>query len=265
MTTVNYDETVTLKTRDLRGSKLRCLTLTSMPRDQVSSVLTELIAPVGSVSPEDRWIPEGFARPEEARLDRPSGYRFVPDGSELQKWWLKRPKGANTPNWDLVSTCKVGNHDALLLVEAKAHDRELHTEGKPDGDAENAAQIKAAVREANTGLGQIIGGWRLSCDSHYQLCNRLAWAWKIASLGKPTILVYLGFLRASEMGSQNQESFASTREWERCFRKHAIDSQIVPQPALGRALETNGAPLWLLVKAIDMKYVVSGERSRRAD
>jgi crotonobetainyl-CoA:carnitine CoA-transferase CaiB-like acyl-CoA transferase len=32
-------------------------------------------------------------------------------------------------------------------------------------------------------------GWSLSVDSHYQICNRFAWAWKIASLGVPVVLI----------------------------------------------------------------------------
>ena len=65
-------------------------------------------------------------RPAEPRLDYPWGPRFLPDPlpQQLKEWWLKRPLRANTPNWDLVSTCKIAGRDGLLLIEAKAHDRE---------------------------------------------------------------------------------------------------------------------------------------------
>lgn len=33
----------------------------------------------------------------------------------------------------------------------------------------------------------------ISRDSHYQFANRLGFAWKLASIGVPTVLVYLGF------------------------------------------------------------------------
>ncbi len=38
----------------------------------------------------------------------------------------------------------------------------------------------------------------------YQLCNRVAWAWKLADLGVPGVLVFLGFLNATEMRDQGQ-------------------------------------------------------------
>ena len=42
--------------------------------------------------------------------------------------------------------------------------------------------------------------------NHYSLCNRVAWAWKLAQLGVPVVWVYLGFLNATEMLDQGQPS-----------------------------------------------------------
>jgi len=53
----------------------------------------------------------------------------------------------------------------------------------------------------------------------YQLCNRFAWAWKVASFGVPVILVYLGFLQAAEMGG----AFANHAAWRECLIEHARD------------------------------------------
>jgi hypothetical protein len=41
--------------------------------------------------------------------------------------------------------------------------------------------------------------WALSRDWCYQMSIRFAWAWKLAGLGKPVILIYLGFLAYDEM------------------------------------------------------------------
>jgi len=119
-----------------------------------------------------------------------------------------------------VSTCKIAGRDGLLLIEAKAHDRELEEEGKRPGDSDNHKQIGAAIEEANRELNAIIPGWHLSRYSHYQLSNRFTWAWKLAALGTPTILAYVGFLGATEMVDQGQplrrwpngsHQFANTR------------------------------------------------------
>lgn len=34
------------------------------------------------------------------------------------------------------------------------------------------------------------------------MSNRFAWAWKLATMEVPVVLVYLGFLNATEMGDQ---------------------------------------------------------------
>ena len=47
---------------------MRCLMLTSMPRQQIASILTRLVAPIGSVNPDrDQWSPRGFLEPDEAK------------------------------------------------------------------------------------------------------------------------------------------------------------------------------------------------------
>ena len=55
------------------------------------------------------------------------------------------------------------------------------------------------MSEANQALNQTLPGWALSSKRHYQLSNRFAWAWKLADLRLPVVLVYLGFLKANEM------------------------------------------------------------------
>ncbi len=48
---------------------------------------------------------------------------------------------------------------------------------------ENRRQIELALAEAEQGLNSAIPGLALAADSKYQLSNRFAWAWKVASLG----------------------------------------------------------------------------------
>ena len=90
-------------------------------------------------------------------------------------------------------------------------------------------------------------GWHLSADRHYQLCNRVAWAWKLSNLGVPVVLVYLGFLNARDMADQGQ-SFATARTWDECLRRDA--QGIVPEAARGTRLDMRGTPLWLLVRSL---------------
>ena len=60
-------------------------------------------------------------------------------------------------------------------------------------------------------------GWHLSRDTHYQLTNRFAWAWTIAMLGVPVVLIYLGFLQANDMRDEGAP-FVSAADWDRLKR-----------------------------------------------
>lgn len=229
--------------------------LTSMSTEQVAETLTRLASPWTSVGPNDQWMPGGFLEPDEANLGECP--QFLPAGlpGQLTGWRLKVPEKANTPNWDLVSTCKVGGEPGLVLIEGKAHSGECKKEGKPAGNAENDKQIKGAIEEANRGLNAITPGWHISRDSCYQLSNRFAWAWKLSRLGVQTVLIYLGFLCAAEMRDQGSP-FDTGEEWKRCIHNHA--SGIVPPGAWECRLQTSGALLWALVRSLYLQW--SAER-----
>ena len=68
-------------------------------------------------------MPEGFCRAEEAQMDK--AWRLLSplqDRNSLRDWWLAVPGGnAQTPIWDIASTCTVDGRKGFLLVEAKAH------------------------------------------------------------------------------------------------------------------------------------------------
>jgi hypothetical protein len=256
---------ISLRERDLRGSKFRCLLLTSLPRDQVASVLNATVSPIATVTDKDLWMPDGFRDPLEARLDDPRRRPKFPEAmgeklDALKSWWLKRFKGANTPNWDIVSTCDIRDHGrGILLVEAKAHNRELHDEGKPPGNCDNDEKIGEAIAEANKGLNAISPGWDLRSDLCYQMANRFAWAWKLAEIGIPAILVYLGFLNASEMASNGQEALKSSAHWDCLVREHARKAGISSVEAFEHVLQTNKAPMWALIRTLDLKWQSDGQ------
>ena len=198
-----------------RGSKPRCHLFTDGTRAEVAGRLTALVRPHGSVTQTFSWRPDGFDDVEEVQLHKPNA--LIPDekSRELENWWFQY-RGGSGPTWDLVSQFVVGRgrHARLgvLLVEAKAHQAELERESggkRLERDASrnsrrNHGRIGKAIEEANVGLRSLTGDqeWGLSRDSCYQMANRFAWAWKLASLGMPVVLVYLGFLNAIEMSDE---------------------------------------------------------------
>ena len=244
-----------------KGSRPRCVLLVEGERQSVAKRLTDLVGdPMVEICNGDFWMPRGkpFRRgiswdaspADEPRLDRDGG--FVPPWvqGQLGDWWLAVKRGANTPNWDFASTCQVEEKRGLLLVEAKAHTGELSDGGTGARNVRNLTSIGAAISEANDALVRITGGdWRLSKDHHYQVANRFAWSWKLASLGIPVVLVYLGFLCAEEMREGENRPFAGQEDWANVVRTHTLG--VVDEACWGKRLEVNGTPLRPLVRTVE--------------
>lgn len=235
----------------LRGSLLRCLLLTSQSPHRVAETLTSLTRlPNVTVLLHDYWMPKGLTSYKETTLVDNDHFLSPDIRRELKYWWLKKPRGAMLPNWDIAATCTIDGGKGLLLVEAKAHDKELPESGKSEPTTPNSKlnhdQIKTAIDQANRGLNRVVPGWRLSRDSHYQLSNRFAWAWKLTALEVPVVLIYLGFLDATEMLDQGQY-FDSGEAWQACIRNHS--NGIVPEDTWERRLEINGTPVWFLIRS----------------
>lgn len=244
----------TFRRREFRGSRLRCLIATSLPRAQIATWLSELVAPRATVSMDDVWMPSGLLAPEEAELGKVPDFLDADSRADVTAWWLARPTGARTPNWDIVSTCTVNGRRGLVLVEAKAHAAELSSAGKPPGNKENEPHIRNAISAASAALNATTPGWNLSADSHYQLANRFAWGWKLASQGVPVVLLYLGFLNATEMLDCGTP-FASAADWERAMTEHCRG--IVPS-VWGKELKTGHGTLAPLLRSADVRLQAIG-------
>ena len=207
----------------------------------------------------DFWMPRGFLEPREPRLDRDSGFVANDCQAALRAWWLAKPRGANTPNWDIASTCTIEGKRGLLLVEAKAHSKELSAAGKSEARASDAsranhARIGAAIAEANAALNRALPGWSLSRDHHYQISNRFAWAWKIAAdCQMPVVLVYLGFLNAMDMAPAGRP-FGTPADWERTMREHA--GPVIPQVAWDKPTDASGTMLRAVIRSADLDWVI---------
>ncbi len=222
-------ETITFEKREFKGSRLRCLQLTSMGRDKLQGFLGGLVAPHASIPDDFYHVPRGFLDPNESVLAERDGFseEIVRAFVELKKWWLVLENGT-LPNWDLVSTCEIGGKRGLLLVEAKAHKAEL--KGKTDRSkvaSENRGSIQEALDKAGASLGVEQAGFQLSLNEYFQLSNRFAFSWKLATMGIPVVLIYLGFLDAEEMTDGSRVILRSARHWEDCVKKESA-SHIPP-------------------------------------
>ena len=239
--------------RSLRGSRKHVLDWTA--RREFVVELLQMIAPVDAcISRESTWMPRGYRSPDEARLES-FGPEVLPEHRAwkiLRDWWLAHERGANTPNWDIAVGCDIAGSPGLVLVEAKANVPELGQGGKLVGsDAsassqENHRRIGQAIDEACAALRRISDATAISRDSHYQLSNRLAFAWKLASLGIPTVLVYLGFIGDDGIRDVGQP-FRDDSHWRRVFADYI--RPVAPQELFERRLECGAAPAWFLVRS----------------
>lgn len=254
--------------RSYRGSRKHVLDWVSQPA--FTDELLAMVQPVEcTLRPETGicpsvWMPRGASASTEARLER-FGPRVMPGHPawvELTAWWLAHPRGANTPNWDIAMNCDIDGQHGLVLIEAKANVPELSPAGKaeparrrlPDGltappsaaSLANHERIGAAIEGARAARSATIPTIAISCDHSYQLSNRIAFAWKLATLGIPVVLVYLSFTKdagISDVGAP----FEDEEHWYRCFTGHAgsIGLQI-PDTC---SLQLVPKKLWILARA----------------
>lgn len=248
------------------GSKPRCNRITQGSREVVASRLTSLISDWGTVSEADTWMPLGFEDTTEAQLDKHQFFKDKDIKKVLKEWWFARSNRSHSPNFDIVSTCMIGNVQGILLVEAKAHVAELTKEkgGKvlsksaSANSLKNHAKIGKSIAEANVGLhNQTSLSWGLSRDSHYQMSNRFAWSWKLLQLGVPVILVYMGFLEAYEMGSgagkkRNQKVLIDHQMWRNLVYDHS--SAVVPKEAWEAELCIYGKSFIPLIRSVKIAF-----------
>lgn len=213
------------------------------------SSINQMLQPSEFFVPQSgRRMPTGWGNPDEARFGKHSG--GLVDGildRKLLDWWLIKTAGANVPNWDLA--CRAlhhGNRTALVLVEAKAYVREFTegARGHGSGNEQNATRIAAAIEEARFGLSRHGPGVRISSDAWYQFSNRIAWAWKLASLGVPTVLVYLGFTRDEGIASDPLKNDDHWRDVVISNTEH-----VFPASLWDCSLNVQGTPLWFLLRS----------------
>lgn len=247
-----------LGSKEQRGSKPRCHWLTQGTAEDVASRLTALVAPWARISPADRWMPEGFENRKEAQLHQATRLLDGDIRRLLSLWWLPPERqDARTPNFDIASTCWIEGSPGLLLVEAKAHDEELKkeaagrslTEGASEDRKASHMTIERAIAAAQKGLSDATSlAWRISRDSHNQMSNRFAWAWKLTDCGIPVVLVYLGFLNASEMADLG-EPFSNQDSWEVLVKTHS--APLFLAEVWNRRWSVNGVPFVPLIRSVE--------------
>lgn len=203
-------------------------------------------------------IPSGHQSSNETDLDDyirqhgaakwPAAIGSLNDG----RWWA--PSGGTRPQMDLICCIIVGGKDGLLFVEAKAHEGELDWGGKPlaknasDGSLNNHENIRTQIEIANKHLNEQLSGFNLSINSHYQLVNRLTYLWKLADLGIPVILMYLGFTKDTYFP---KDHLRDDQHWQRIMGGYVqgVVPHGFPEKEFGAG---SGATLRMVIRSCDI-------------
>lgn len=213
--------------------------------------MNEMLRGTGFLVPRSgRRIPSGWNDPAEAQIGRECGGLVSdPINVRLLNWWLAKTRGAKLPNWDLAAAAiYAGGRPGLVLAEAKAHVEEFTNEAagqRTGAHPENVATINAAIGEARDALAKLAPKVAISREHWYQLSNRIAFAWKLASEGIATALIYVGFTGDEGMARVG-EPLRSSRHWRETI---ALTEEVLPADIWEREIDCGAAPLWLLIRS----------------
>lgn len=243
-----------------KGSRLRCILYTNTSKDVFINSLLDLINPRSlgiSVEIEEDCVcyPNGYVNVDEVKLGKRNKLVTASERIELNDWWLGRKtessRDKDTPNWDIACGAKINSKDGLILVEAKAHKDELWKKDDKSGadPLGSLIHIDNALQEASAALNNHVSGWKLSHNEHYQISNRFAWSWKLASMNIPVILIYLGFLNAHDMKSSL--TFESSEDWTKCVAEYAKD--IIPFETWGSEVKTKQASFFPIIRSVEIQ------------
>jgi hypothetical protein len=236
-----------------RGSRKHVLDWTGIR--EFAGEFAAMLSPIKvRLTEQSKWKPRGEAVPTEARLER-FGPDVLPNRAvwrELREWWLAESRGANTPNWDIALNCEIEERPGFVLVEAKANVPELGSSGKPlhvnasQRSRANHVRIGMAIEEARVGLHALGFPLEISRDTHYQLSNRIAFTWKLASLGIPTVLIYLGFTGDTGIADAG-EPFRDDSHWREVLG--AYMSNVNCASLFERRIDVGAAPAWMSIRS----------------
>ena len=184
------------------------------------------------------WFPVHEYDSKEIQLTSIKKKPLEGNGHKLLRWWIDN--GSRTPQWDFVCSAEINGSLGVVIVEAKAHIGELKKDACKSQNRDNQNKIKMAIKDTNTALKTT----SLKYDSHYQMSNRVAFAWKLASMEIPVILIYLGFC--------GDKHFPDRFEKDTCenLLKDYIGN-VFPVKKLSQEIPCGKASFWFIVRSME--------------
>ena len=162
-----------------------------------------------------KWLEFNFSKVN-APLKRDKelvGLEFIDNADVQRKWYAFWPQSGSAQNWDGVGKICVDGKEEWLLVEAKAHKKELNSPCKAQSER-SKAKIRFSLektKNAFSGSKSTVDNW---LSPYYQYANRLAVLYFLMDECNPPVPARL--LSIFFVGDQRTDADCpqSAEEWE---------------------------------------------------
>lgn len=161
-----------------------------------------------------RWLDFGY-HPTYDRFnyDRELvGLEFIDDQEVREEWKAFWPAHGNSQNWDAVGEINYGDHNEWLLVEAKAHVREIESHCGATNQ-KSIAKINAALGKTMVAFSDLTASLEIWQKKYYQYANRLATLYFLMKECKTAIPARLLFIYFIGDQRDDAECPQSEGEW----------------------------------------------------
>lgn len=271
-----------------KGSSHDLLVWTNKQRSEMAAQLNRLFNPLYvNFSEQDEWVPDEQRGQNTERSIKTFVLKHKvlfpnADMKRLESWWQEVPLHTV---WDFISTCTYQKEPkGLLIVEAKAHKNELKKDGKKitfqgknyhydqalmirEGLQEKEVPNRKLLKSINDKLcnhesierflcraGKSLSDWipdnNIDISKCYQLGNRIATTWMLASCGIPTSLVYLGFV--NDPYEADKKPIVDSADWRRTVSEYFanVGASALLEPA--SLILENGCSMHFCSTALDL-------------
>ncbi len=128
----------------------------------------------------------------------------------IKLWEREWPQSGKLMNWDLVGYTKQNNKKIWILIEAKAHLRELKQDCKATS-SDSIEKIKSALLKTAKNYGAKVSENKPWTEKYYQFANRLYVLDFLKRNGINAKLINIYFI--GDMISKNRKSPQNKKEW----------------------------------------------------
>lgn len=178
-----------------------------------------------------------------------------------QEWEQRWPQGGGIQNWDAIGQGLTRNHETWVLIEAKAHSRELIsscTAKNPESLRKIHSVLEATRRDLQV---TVETDWT---RRYYQYCNRAALLHFLVMHGVDAHLVFVYFMGdRSDLGSVGRDCPSNQQDWQDVLGAQDHHIGLPPDSPIRARIHRTFLPAYhtpIAERVLKSKYCRSGKR-----